>query len=57
MMPYGGMGRIALVYAIIWIAIVGIIVLSLWRAMLAQEKMARHLEAIERGLVQRSSPP
>jgi uncharacterized membrane protein len=54
MMTYGGMGGLVLVYAILWILVVGTIVVALWRGMQAQEKMARHLEAIERVLVQRS---
>ena len=57
MMTYGGMGGIALIYAILWILVVGAIVLAIWRGMLAQEKMARHLEAIERGLAQRPGTP
>jgi len=48
------MGGVALVYAILWILVIGVIVLALWRGMLAQEKMARHLETIERALAQRS---
>jgi uncharacterized membrane protein len=54
MMPYGGMGGLMLVYASLWILIVGAVVVALWRGMQAQEKMARHLEAIERTLAQRS---
>ena len=54
MMTYGGMGGLVLVYAILWILVVGTIVVALWRGMQAQEKMARHLEAIERALTQRS---
>lgn len=54
MMTYGGMGGVALVYAVLWILVVGAVVVALWRGMLAQENMARHLEAIERGLAQRS---
>jgi uncharacterized membrane protein len=53
-MMYGGMSRVFLVYAILWILIVGAVVVALWRGMLAQEKMARHLEAIERAMAQRS---
>jgi hypothetical protein len=48
------MGGLVLVYAILWILVVGTIALALWRGMQAQEKMARHLEAIERVLTQRS---
>jgi Flp pilus assembly protein TadG len=54
MMPYGGMGGLMLVYASLWILIVGAVVVALWRGMHAQEKMARHLEAIERTLAQRA---
>jgi uncharacterized membrane protein len=54
MMTYGGMGGLMVVYAILWILAVGTIVVALWRGMQAQEKMARHLEAIERTLAQRS---
>jgi uncharacterized membrane protein len=54
MMTYGGTGGLVLVYAILWILVVGTIVVALWRGMQAQEKMARHLEAIERTLTQRS---
>ena len=53
MMPYGGMGGFAFVYAALWILVVGTIVAALWRGMRAQEKIARHLEAIERVMVQR----
>jgi hypothetical protein len=54
MMTYGGMGELVLVYAILWILLVGTIVVALWRGMQPQEKMVRHLEAIERVLIQRS---
>lgn len=54
MMTYGGMGGFVLVYAVLWILVVGAVVVALWRGMLAQEKMARHLESIERALGQRS---
>lgn len=53
-MMYGGMGGLVLVYAILWILILGAVVVALWRGMQAQEKSARHLEAIERALAQRS---
>jgi hypothetical protein len=53
-MTYGGMGELVLVYAILWILLVGTIVVALWRGMQPQEKMVRHLEAIERVLIQRS---
>lgn len=54
MMTYGGMGGFGLVFGLLWILVVGAIVVALWRGMQAQEKMARHLEAIERALAQRS---
>lgn len=57
MMTYGGMGGLALVYVLIWICVVGMVVIALWRGMLAQERMARHLEAIERALAQRAAAP
>jgi uncharacterized membrane protein len=53
-MMYGRMGGLFLVYAVLWILVVGTVVVTLWRGMRAQEKMARHLEAIERALAQRS---
>jgi hypothetical protein len=56
MMTYGGMGGLFVVYATLWILVVGAIVVALWRGMQAQEKMARHLEAIERALAQRTEP-
>jgi len=54
MMTYGGMSGFGLVFGLLWILVVGAIVVALWRGMQAQEKMARHLEAIERGLTQRT---
>jgi hypothetical protein len=54
MMGRGGFGGLMLMYATVWLVVVGVLLMSLWRGMLAQEKMARHLEAIERGLAQRS---
>ncbi|HEX3233977.1 MAG TPA: hypothetical protein VHR41_07250 [Gemmatimonadales bacterium] len=57
MMPYGGMSGVAFGYGILWILVVGAVVTTLWRGMLAQEKIARHLEAIERSLAQRSVAP
>ena len=57
MMTYGGMGGLALVYVLIWICVVGMVVIALWRGMLAQERMARHLEAIERALARRAAAP
>jgi hypothetical protein len=52
-MMYGQWGALALVWGLVWIAVVGTGLLALWRGMLAQERMARHLEAIERALVRR----
>jgi Tfp pilus assembly protein PilX len=51
------MGGYALVWVLLWILVVGVVVVAMWRGMLAQEKMARHLEAIERALAQRSGMP
>ena len=42
------------VYVLLWIAVVGTVVIALWRSMQAQERIARHLEGIERALTQRS---
>ena len=53
-MMYGRTGGLMLVYAAVWILVVGVVVVALWRGMQAQEKMARHLEAIERSLAERS---
>jgi hypothetical protein len=54
MMQFGGhMGGGFLVYAVIWLIVVGALLLALWRGMQAQEKIARHLEGIERTLAQR----
>jgi hypothetical protein len=50
------MGGLFLVYALLWIVVVGAVVISLWRGMQAQERIARHLEGIERGLSQRPLP-
>ena len=57
MMGYGSMGGFALLYMLIWLLVVGAVVVALWRGMQAQERMARHLEAIERALAQRPGPP
>jgi len=54
MMTYGGMSGFGLVFGLLWILVVGAIVVALWRGMQAQEKMARHLEAIEQALTQRT---
>jgi uncharacterized membrane protein len=53
-MMYNQMGGFVIVWAVLWIVVVGAVVVALWRGMQAQEKMARHLEAIERALAQRS---
>lgn len=42
-----------LVYGLAWLIIVGAIIVALWRSMQAQERIARHLEGIERALAQR----
>lgn len=42
-----------LVYGLAYLVVVGAIIVALWRGMLAQERMARHLEGIERALSQR----
>ena len=52
---WGSMGGLFFVYALVWIAVVGTVVIALWRSMQAQERIARHLEGIERALTQR--PP
>lgn len=52
MMGYG-MSGLGTIWALLWIVVVGLVVAALWRGMLAQEKMARHLEAIARILTQR----
>jgi hypothetical protein len=44
-----------LAYALLWIVIVAAVVISLWKGMKAQERIAHHLEGIERALSQR--PP
>ena len=56
-MMYGRMSGLMLVYAAVWIVVVGTVVVALWRGMQAQEKMARHLEAIERSLADRLKAP
>jgi uncharacterized membrane protein len=51
MMPYGGaVGGLMLLYGGLWLVVVVAVVVALWRGMQAQEKIARHLEAIERAL-------
>jgi hypothetical protein len=56
-MMYGQMGGYVIVWAALWLLVVGAVVVALWRGMQAQEKMARHLEGIERALAQRSGLP
>jgi hypothetical protein len=56
-MMYGSMGGYAAAYAVVWLVVVGAVVIALWRGMQAQERMARHLEAIERALAQWSAAP
>jgi Tfp pilus assembly protein PilX len=51
--PMTGMRGLMVVYALIWIVVVGTVVVALWRGMRAQERIARHLESIERTLSQR----
>lgn len=50
---WGPMGGLFFAYALIWIVVVGMVVIALWRGMQAQERIARHLEGIERALGQR----
>jgi hypothetical protein len=57
MMPYGGIGGYGLAFGPLWILVVGSVVVALWRGMQAQERMARHLEGIERSLAQRPGAP
>ena len=52
---WGHTGGLFLGYALIWIAVVATVVIALWRGMRAQERIAHHLEGIERALSQR--PP
>jgi len=47
------MGGLFLVYGLLWIVAVVVVLISLWRGMQAQERIARHLEGIERALSQR----
>ena len=47
------MSGLGTIWALLWIGVVGLVVVALWRGMLAQENMARHLAAIERILTQR----
>jgi Tfp pilus assembly protein PilX len=42
-----------LVYGLAWLVVVGAVIVALWRGALAQERIARHLEGIERSLAQK----
>jgi uncharacterized membrane protein len=53
---WGSAGGFFFVYALLWIVVVAVVVISLWRGMQAQERIARHLEGIERALSQRPLP-
>jgi hypothetical protein len=55
-MMYGHGGGLIAVWALLWLLAVGTALVALWRGMQAQEKMARHLEAMERALAQRPGP-
>jgi Tfp pilus assembly protein PilX len=46
-------GSYMLAYGLAYVVVVGAIIVALWRGALAQERMARHLEGIERALSQR----
>ncbi len=48
-----GVSGFFLFYAAVWVAVVAAVVTALWRGAQAQERMARHLEGIERALSQR----
>jgi hypothetical protein len=52
---WGPRSGLFLGWALIWIAVVTTVVIALWRGMRAQERIAHHLEGIERALSQR--PP
>ena len=53
---WGLTGGFFFVYALLWIVVVAVVVISLWRGMQAQERIARNLEGIERALSQRPVP-
>jgi len=56
-MPYGGpLAGLMLLYGGLWLVVVVLVVVALWRGMQAQEKIARHMEAIERALSRGPSP-
>ena len=50
---WGWGGGVFFVYGLLWIVVVLVVLVSLWRGMQAQERIARHLEGIERALSQR----
>lgn len=52
---WGHRAGLFLGWALIWIAVVTMVVIALWRGMRAQERIVGHLEGIERALNQR--PP
>ncbi len=56
MMPYGAQGGFMLLYGGLWLVVVLVVVVALWRGMQAQEKIARHMEAIERALSRGPTP-
>jgi hypothetical protein len=49
------MGGWMALYGLIWIVVVALAVIALWRGMLAQEAMVRHLETIARQTGSRSA--
>ena len=51
----GGMGGVFLLYGLIWIVVVGVFLVALWRGMRAQETIAAHLAGIEQALRGRRS--
>ncbi|HEX5576271.1 MAG TPA: hypothetical protein VFX42_10385 [Gemmatimonadales bacterium] len=49
------LGSYVVVYWLAYFVVIGGAVVALWRGAMAQERIARHLEGIERALTQR--PP
>ena len=49
------LGSYVLVYWLAYLVVIGGVIVALWRGVMAQERIARHLEGIERALTQR--PP
>ena len=43
-----------LAYWLAYLVVIGGVIVALWRGTLAQERIARHLEGIDRALTQRS---